>query len=61
MSSSFDSAIQNYPIKWSKPIVEVVDTADVLRCALKDWGIDSPELLLGLTTLALQRYDELNS
>ena len=59
--SIFDRAIERYPTEWSKPILEVVDTAGVIRCALIDWKIDSPELLLGLTTLAIQRYDKLNS
>jgi hypothetical protein len=56
-SSAFDCRIDNLPYQWRGPLVEVVDTADAIRLALKDWGMDSPELLLGLTKLALQRYD----
>lgn len=56
--SAFDRRIDNTPRDWRGPLVEVVDTADAIRIALKDWGIDDPALLLGLTRLALERYDK---
>ena len=55
--SPFDRRIDSLPYQWRGPLVEVVDTADAIRLALKDWEIDSPELLLGLTKLTLDRYD----
>lgn len=55
--SAFDRRINNTPSEWSGPLTEVVDTADAIRLALKDWGIDSPELILGLTKLVLDRHD----
>ena len=57
MNNFFDRRIQNLTNDWSKPLVDVVDTADAIRLALKDWEIDSPDLILGLTKLALERYD----
>ncbi len=56
-SNAFDRRINNTPANWRGPLTEVVDTADAIRLALKDWDINSPELLLGLTKLALDRYD----
>lgn len=53
----FDRRIDQTPHEWRGPLVEVIDTADAIRLALKDWNIESPELLLGLTALALERYD----
>ena len=55
--SAFDARINNTPHEWRGPLTEVVDTADAIRLALRDWEIESPELLLGLTKLALERYD----
>ena len=53
----FDQRINNTPDDWRAPLTQVIDTADAIRLALQDWNIDSPELLLGLTKLALDRYD----
>ena len=55
--SAFDRRIDNTPADWRGPLTEVVDTADAIRLALKDWDISDPALLLGLTKLALVRYD----
>ena len=55
--SAFDRRIDNTPADWRGPLTEVVDTADAIRLALKDWDINDPALLLGLTKLALERYD----
>ena len=60
MNSNFDARISRTPIEWVTPLAEVVDTADSIRLALKDWGLepdDAPELLLELTKLVLQRHD----
>jgi len=56
-NSAFDRRIDNTPHEWRAPLTEVVDTADAVRLALKDWEIDSPELILGLTKLVLDRCD----
>jgi hypothetical protein len=53
----FDLRIANSPYEWRGPLTEVIDTADAVRLAMEDWGIESPELLLGLTQLVLQRFD----
>ena len=53
----FDQRISNSPDDWRTPLAQVVDTADAIRLALQDWNIDDPALLLGLTKLALERYD----
>ena len=55
--SAFDRRISNTPSEWVAPLTQVIDTADAVRLALQDWDIDSPELILGLTKLALDRYD----
>lgn len=57
INQRFDKRIGNTPQEWRQPLVDVVDTADAIRLALQDWEIDSPELLVGLTKLALDRYD----
>jgi hypothetical protein len=57
MTSRFDHHIDNAPCEWRGPLTDVVDTADAVRLAMKDWGIESPELLLGLTQLVLHRFD----
>jgi hypothetical protein len=57
MTSSFDRRIKNTPPEWRGPLVEVVDTAEAIHLAMKGWGIESPELLLGLTRLAVERFD----
>jgi hypothetical protein len=38
-------------------LVIVFDTADTIRIGLEDLGIDSPELVLGLTRLVFERQD----
>ena len=55
--SDFDRRIDNTPSDWRGPLTEVVDTADAIRLALHDWDINSPELILGLTKLVLDRHD----
>jgi hypothetical protein len=57
MTNRFDSRIKNTSCEWQGPLVEVIDTADAVRLAMEDWGIESPELLLGLTQLVLHRFD----
>ena len=59
MTNQFDRRIDNTPSEWQGPLTEVVDTADAVRLAMEDWGIESPELLLGLTQLVLDRFDAL--
>lgn len=54
----FDKRISNTPHEWRQPLVEVIDTAETVRLALLDWDIDSPELIVGLTKLVLDRYDQ---
>ena len=61
INQRFNQRIDRTPHEWRQPLVDVVDTADAIRLALQDWEIDSPELLVGLTNLALDRYDELQS
>jgi len=55
--NDFDQRISHISAEWATPVVEVIDTADAIRLALAAWKIDSPELLLGLTRLALERHD----
>ena len=57
MTDRFDRRIDNTPWDWRRPLTDVVDTADSVRLAMEDWGIESPELLLGLTQLVLHRFD----
>jgi hypothetical protein len=57
MTDRFDRRIDNTPCEWQGPLVDVVDTADAVLLAMEDWGIESPELLLGLTQLVLHRFD----
>ena len=57
MTSRFDQHIEHTPYEWRSPLVNVIDTADAVRLAMQDWGIESPELLLGLTQLVLHRFD----
>jgi hypothetical protein len=59
MTNHFDRRIDNTPCEWQGPLAEVIDTADAVRLAMEDWGIESPELLLGLTQLVLIRFDAL--
>ena len=59
MTNRFDCRIDNTPGEWQRPLTDVIDTADAVRLAIKDWGIESPELLLGLTQLVLNRFDAL--
>jgi hypothetical protein len=59
MTIRFDCRIENTPDQWRGPLTEVIDTADAVRLAMEDWGIESPELLLGLTQLVLHRFDAL--
>ena len=57
MTDRFDRRLDNVPCEWQGPLTDVVDTADSVRLAMEDWGIESPELLLGLTQLVLHRFD----
>ena len=54
--NNFDRHLTHVPHQWKDPLVDVVDTAEAIMHALKDWGLDkSPELIVGLTRLALER------
>jgi hypothetical protein len=55
--NAFEFRISNTTAEWATPMIEVIDTADTVRLALADWEIDSPELLLGLTRLVMERHD----
>jgi hypothetical protein len=57
LATPFDKHLATIPLEWRFPIVEVIDTANVVRLAMKDWELESPELLLGLTQLVLNRLD----
>ena len=56
-TTRFDRRIWNTPHEWRGPLTEVIDTADAVRLALKDWEMDDPALILGLTRLVLDRHD----
>jgi hypothetical protein len=56
--SQLDERISYAPPAWAVPLADVIDTADIIHIALKSWKIDSPELLLGLTKLVIERYDK---
>ena len=57
-TTRFDRRIDNTPYEWRGPLADVIDTADAVRLALKDWEIDDSALLLGLTRLVLERHDK---
>ena len=57
MTNRFDRRIDNTPGEWRGPLADVVDTADAVRLAMEDWGIENAQLLLGLTQLVLHRFD----
>ena len=61
MTNRFDRRIYITPYEWQGPLTDVVDTADAVRLAMEDWGIESHELLLGLTQLVLNRFDATNA
>lgn len=58
LMSLLDDRISYVPQEWAVPLASVIDTASVIRIALKEWKIDNPELLLGLTKLVLERHDK---
>ena len=57
-TSHFERRMDHTPEEWRGPLADVVDTADAVRLALKDWEIDDSALLLGLTRLVLERHDK---
>jgi hypothetical protein len=57
MISKADQFLSSLPSEWSHPSAEVIDTAKTIHLFLKEWDINSPELLLGLTELVLKRHD----
>jgi len=62
MASTADHFLTILPSEWIHPSAEVIDTAKTVHLFLKEWDINSPELLLGLTELILKRHDDqLNS
>ncbi|MGA0848237.1 MAG: hypothetical protein ACO3PY_06510 [Pontimonas sp.] len=61
MNSKFDRRLTHVPHQWKEPLVDVVDTAEAVICALKDWEMEkSPELIVGLTRLVLEREQVLH-
>ena len=49
--------LKHVPADLLDHLVIVFDTADTIRIGLEDLGIDSPELVLGLTRLVFERQD----
>lgn len=56
--SQLDEHISHVPQEWATPLASVIDSASVILIALKEWKIDSPELLLGLTKLVIEEHDK---
>ena len=52
---SFDESLTFQPERWIGPQVEVLDTASQVRRWLLEHECMSPEALVGLTALILQR------
>ena len=50
--------LKHVPADLLDHLVIVFDTADTIRVGLEDLGIDSPELVLGLTRLVFERQDK---
>lgn len=59
----FNRRLENLPMDWRQPLVDVIDTADAVRLALLDMEalsddeLLSADLMLGLTELVLKRRD----
>lgn len=53
----FDFHMQQVPDRFKDPTVEVMDTADSVRIWLTEFNLLTPELLLELTKLILDRVD----
>ena len=57
-TSRFELFATSCPPEWQDPLLDVYDTAGAIRVALDEWGLNySPQLLLGLTRLVLERHD----
>ena len=54
----FDLHMQHVPDRFKDPTVEVIDTADSVRIWLTEFNLLTPELLLELTKLVLERADK---
>jgi hypothetical protein len=61
MTTAFERRIERLShqgSRWAAHLVDVVDTAEVVRLGIQQWSSTvepSDELLLGLTTLVLER------
>ena len=56
--SQFTNRLQNIPKEWGESIVDVVDTADIIRIGLKDTNSDLSDdvyLIARLTEMVVKR------
>jgi hypothetical protein len=57
ITDAFDRRLEHVPADWVPPLVEVVDTAEAVRIALKRWGMENDAAaVVGLTRLVLERH-----
>ena len=56
-TTNFDDRLRQVPDDLLDHLVIVFDTADTIRVGLQDLGVNSPELVLGLTRLVFERKD----
>jgi hypothetical protein len=57
-SEKFDRILAEIPADKKESLVTVLDTADLVRVHLENWGKSpSPDLILGLTKLILDRME----
>lgn len=58
-SDRFETRLNNLGVShpWYDDLSEIADTAETMQLWMEDHDIDSPELLLGLTRLVVERHD----
>jgi hypothetical protein len=54
----YDRALMQIPHEWRGPVVDVVDTFDIVKMGLKSIGIEDSFLLADAVRMVLERHDK---
>ena len=54
----FNNHLMNSPLEWRGPVVDVIDTFEIVKKGLSSIGIDDPYVLVEAMRMAIERHDK---
>jgi hypothetical protein len=54
----FNNYLMSAPLEWRGPVVDVIDTFEIVKKGLSSIGIDDPYVLVEAARMAIERHDK---